>query len=42
MDVSPVQSVTGFGHVQKCLTDLLNAKRHGTDTSNGKHIDIEN
>ena len=37
--ISPVQSVTGFEHVQKCLTDFPNVNGHKTDTPNRKQIE---
>ena len=39
IDVSLVQSITCFEHVQKCLTDLLNINGHGTDMLNCKRIE---
>ena len=34
IEVSPVQSVVGFGHVQKVLTNLPNVNGHETDLPN--------
>ena len=35
-DASPVRSITGFVHVQKCLTDLSNINIYRMDTPNAK------
>ena len=38
VSISLTRSVTGFGHVQKVLTDVPNVNGHGMDTPNDKCI----